>query len=177
VRASNDVGCLFEVFGANFAGYRGRTELAGMYPIGKHNYQDYLDIVCEGVSQRDVLIKVFYTHLRHHLVGMEVADEIWRNIDISKFIFLSRDIGDSYKSLMEALRTGNWGTDPERKKLNRVGHIAKSIAGGETFESYERNVNGWMRDNREWAQTNGVPTVELSFDEVIREDFDGRGLV
>jgi hypothetical protein len=174
---NNDIGCLYEVFGAKLAGYRGRVELEGMYPIGKGNYETYLNIVCENVSQQDILAKVFYNHLSHHLVGMDIADEIWSNLNINKFIFLSRDLRDSYNSLTTALQTGNWGTDPERKRLNKISYKGKHIAGGETFESYQANVANWMNDNREWASANNIPTIELSFDEVIRDDFDGNGLV
>jgi hypothetical protein len=157
---NNDIGCLYEVFGANFG-----------------NYETYLNIVCENVSQQDILVKVFYNHLSHHLVGMDIADEIWSNLNINKFIFLSRDLRDSYNSLTTALQTGNWGTDPERKRLNKISYKGKHIAGGETFESYQANVANWMNDNREWASANNIPTIELSFDEVIRDDFDGNGLV
>jgi hypothetical protein len=166
--------CLFEVFGGNFATYNKKEDLLPMYPVNENNYEKYLNIVCDDAPTDNILIKVFYTHFNYHKIGIKVAETVWSNLNINKFIFLTRDIRDSYNSLTNALATGNWGTSPERKINNpNIGFQGK-IPGADTFECYERNVSGWIRENREWAIAHNIPVIDITFEDVIKDEFDDR---
>lgn len=92
---------------------------------------------------------------------------------ISKGFILTRNLEDSYKSLVKSLSSGNWATNPEirNKGLGSTGYkIEKSKIIKK--ELYTQQVNQWYDFCKAIFSENNIPYNVVGFDDIIKKSFD-----
>ena len=116
-----------------------------------------------------VLHQFFHSNFNDHISKNEI-EEILDNHPNTKIIILRRSLIDSYKSLVKALQTGNWGTTPLNQKENKwSGWKSDKIP---SFQDYEVKQNEWFDYCDGLTKRYNLPTLRMSFEMVINSKFE-----
>ena len=95
-----------------------------------------------------------------------------------RVVFLKRPLEDSYSSLTEALKTGNWGTNPNKKRTEE-GLTGYKLDSDDIidFETYSKKQQEWFSSTKELVEKYNIPNKEIWFDSVIQKSFDCKNLI
>jgi len=95
-----------------------------------------------------------------------------------RVVFLRRPLEDSYSSLIESLKTGNWGTNPDKKRTEE-GLTGYKLDSDDIidFETYSRQQQEWFSSTKELVEKYNIPSKEIWFDSVIQKSFDYKNLL
>ena len=91
----------------------------------------------------------------------------------TNFIFLKRNLLDSYNSYKNALLSGNWGTTPDRQ-LDGSGLTShtKLPSEIECYRDYVKRINKFFDNNKKILEKHKIKYNEIWFGEVISDSFE-----
>lgn len=121
-------------------------------------------------NKKYVSFKVF----RGHRIDLEKLFTCGISLRV---VFLRRPLEDSYNSLIESLKTGNWGTTPDRKMTEEgLTDFRLDPEDIKDFETYSRQQQEWFGSTKELVEKYNIPSKEIWFDSVIQKSFDYKNL-
>lgn len=136
------------------------------FPLQNTNLQSHMKEVISNYNweQKYIVFKLFDGH------ETDVETLLSMNFEIS-FIFLRRNLVDSYKSYKKAMITQDWTTSPEKKKMvvPRNGKKESEIL---KFNEYEKANKEYFFKVEETLISNNVSYEEIWFSDVIQETFN-----
>lgn len=79
-------------------------------------------------------------------------------------IFLRRSLQDSYKSLCKSLKTGNWGTTPEKQLTWKKDGWKNTPP---NYSNYVKNIEHWFSFTKNLCQKYNIKNDNINFEDVI----------
>jgi LPS sulfotransferase NodH len=115
-------------------------------------------------EQKYIVFKLFDGH------ETDIKTLLSMNFEIS-FIFLRRNLVDSYESYKKAMITQDWTTSPKKKKMNPI-RTRENESEILKFNEYEKANKEYFFKVEETLISNNVSYEEIWFSDVIQETFN-----
>jgi hypothetical protein len=126
-----------------------------------------------------------YEWTRNHMIVIKILPDC--NITVKElsvldhdvfFLFLTRNLKDSYASFRKSCETGNWGHTPEEIKYfeqtNNTGYIPNKIP---RFHRYRNTINTWFSSQKNYLVEINKSYKEITFDMVTSKNLNIKGLL
>lgn len=118
-------------------------------------------------KNNNILIKIFYEHLEF-ISWDRIKELLSLNIN-KKIILLKRNYLDTYKSLVKAVSSNEWGNNHDNKQLTiNNSYTHKLLINNET---YNQLINKWYIDLENIMKEKNLQYNILDFTEIIKPDF------
>lgn len=162
--------CLYEAFEES----SGRLYNSSGYSDMKYQIENFIENTDWVRHKKYISFKVFRNHFKNW-------DEMSNLLSIDmpkKVVFLNRNLLDSYNSWVEAHKTGNWGTTPDRKKsLVGMTDNTMQLDQRHTFVEYSKRVKKWFDFCRKKVKEYKIQSEEIWFGSVICDDFKPQNIL
>lgn len=118
------------------------------------------------MQKKYLVIKIF---LGHNISLKQILDLNYE----TNFIFLRRNLLDSYNSYKKALLSGNWGTTPNRQKNGKgQTNYTKPPDEIKRYTDYAHELTNFFDNNKKILNEKHIKYDEVWFGEVISDSFE-----
>lgn len=133
---------------------------------------DFHDFLISSLQEAQI-INVPYKYLKILWPHKEYFEPLLKTGLVEGIIFLTRNPKDSYASLKRALIEGDWAANPEKRKHNQKHHIVGYQQPKQLIAEadYYQQIQDWFDYGIQLAESYGIPTSLLNFDELVHPDF------